>query len=45
MVDDVTPSNLPVVLVKEKELEEAPFDMNVVQRSHEEELCRKVLRM
>jgi hypothetical protein len=27
--DDVMPSNLLVVLVKEKELEETPLDMNV----------------
>jgi hypothetical protein len=37
MADDVaTPSNPPVSLVKKKELEEAPLDVNVSQWSHEE---------
>jgi hypothetical protein len=37
MVDDVaTPSNSPVTPVEKEELEEAPLDVNVSQRSHEE---------
>jgi hypothetical protein len=44
MADDVvTPSNLPVSLVEKEELEEAPFDMNVSQRSREEEPSRRVV--
>ncbi len=45
MADDVaTPSNPPVALVGKKELEEALFDVNVFQRSHKEELSRRVVR-
>jgi hypothetical protein len=37
MVDDVaTPSNPPVALIEEEEVEETPFDVNVSQRSSEE---------
>jgi len=44
MADDVvTPSNPPISLVKKEELEEAPLDVNVFQRSREEELFRKVV--
>jgi hypothetical protein len=45
MVDDVaTPSNPPISLVEKEELEEAPLDMNVSQRSREKETSRKVVR-
>jgi len=45
MADDVvTPSNPPVSLVKNEELEEAPFDVNVFQRLCEEESSKKVVR-
>jgi len=50
MVDDVaTPSNPPVALVDKEELEEASFDevaleVNVSQRSCEEEPSRRVVR-
>jgi hypothetical protein len=38
MVDDVaTPSNPLVAPVEQEELEEAPFDVIVFQRPHEEE--------
>jgi len=44
MADDVTmPSNLPISLVEKEELEEAPLDVNVSQRSHEKEPSRKVV--
>jgi hypothetical protein len=44
MADDVvTPSNLPVALVEEEELEEALLDVNVYQRPCEEELSRRVV--
>jgi hypothetical protein len=49
MVDDVaTPSNLPVAPVDKEELEEAPLneitlEVNVSQRSREEEPSRKVV--
>jgi hypothetical protein len=44
-VNDVaTPSNPPVSLVEKEKLEEAPLDMNVSQRSREEELSRRVVR-
>jgi len=42
--DDATPSNLLVAPVQQEELEEAPFDLNVSQRPHEEEPPRKVVR-
>jgi hypothetical protein len=39
MADDVaTPSNPPVALVEQEELEEAPLDMNVSQWPREEKL-------
>jgi hypothetical protein len=50
MADDVaTPSNPPVVPVDKEELKEAPFDevaleVNVSQRSREEEPSRRVVR-
>jgi hypothetical protein len=45
MVDDVaTPSNPPVSLVKKKELEEAPLDVNVSQRLREKEPSKKMVR-
>jgi hypothetical protein len=45
MEDDVaTPSNPPVAPVEQEELEEVPLDMNVFQRSHEEESSRRVVR-
>jgi hypothetical protein len=44
MADDVaTPSNPPVSLVGKEELEEAPLDVNVSQRSCEEEPSRRVV--
>jgi hypothetical protein len=45
MADDVaTPPNLPVALVQQEELEEAPLDLNVSQRPREEEPPRRVVR-
>jgi len=45
MVDDVTtPSNPPLSLVEKEKLEKTLFDMNVSQRSHEEEPSKRVLR-
>jgi hypothetical protein len=50
MADDVvTPSNPPVAPIDKEELEEAPFnevalEVNVSQRSREEEPSRRVLR-
>jgi hypothetical protein len=35
--DDITPSNPPIAPVQQEELEEAPLDLNVSQRPHEEE--------
>jgi hypothetical protein len=35
--DDATPSNPPVAPVQQKELEEAPLDLNVFQRPREED--------
>ncbi len=44
MADDVaTPSNPPISLVKKEELEEALLDVNVSERSHKEELSRRVV--
>jgi hypothetical protein len=38
MADDVvTPSNPPVAPIEDEELEKEPLNMNVSQRSHEEE--------
>jgi hypothetical protein len=46
MADDVvTPSNPPISLVEKEELEEAPFDVNVFQRSREEESSRRVVHI
>ncbi len=46
IADDVTtPSNPLVSLVEKEELEEAPFDVNVSQRSHEEKLSRRVVHI
>ncbi len=42
--DDATPSNPPVAPVQQEELEEAPLDLNVFQRSREEEPPRRVVR-
>jgi hypothetical protein len=45
MSDDViTPSNPPVTLVEEEELEEAPLNVIVSQQSCEEEPPRRVVR-
>jgi hypothetical protein len=41
--DDATPSNPPVAPVQQEELEEAPLDLNVSQRSREEEPPRRVV--
>jgi hypothetical protein len=44
MADDVTmPSNPSISLVEKEELEKALFDVNVSQRSREEELSRRVV--
>jgi hypothetical protein len=46
MADDVVmPLNPLVAPVEEEELEGAPLDMNVSQRSHNENLFRKVVRI
>jgi hypothetical protein len=46
VADDVaTPSNIPISLIEKEELEEAPFDVNVSQRSREEKPSRKVVRI
>jgi hypothetical protein len=42
--DDATLSNPPVAPVQQEELEEALLDLNVSQRSREEELPRRVVR-
>ncbi len=42
--DDATPSNPPVAPVQQEELEEAPLDLNVSQRSREEEPPRRMVR-
>jgi hypothetical protein len=45
MADDVTtPLNLPVPSIEEEKLEEALLDLNVSQRSREEEPSRRVVR-
>ncbi len=41
--DDAPPSNPPVALVQQEELEEAPLDLNVSQRPREEEPPRRVV--
>jgi len=43
--DDAPPSNPPVAPVQQEKLEEAPFDLNVSQRSREEEPPRRVVRI
>jgi len=43
--DDATPSNPPIALVQQEELEEALLDLNVFQRSREEEPPRRVVRI
>jgi len=44
MADDVaTPLNPLVTLVKQEELEEAPFNVNVSQRPREKEPSRQVV--
>jgi hypothetical protein len=44
MADDVvTPSNLPVVLIEEEELEEPLFDMNVFKQPCDEELFQRMV--
>ncbi len=46
MADDVaTPLDSPVALVEKEELEKASLDVNVSQRSREEELSRKMVRI
>ncbi len=42
--DDATPSIPPVAPVQQEELEEAPLDLDVSQRSREEEPPRRVVR-
>ncbi len=42
--DDATPSNPLVAPVQQEELEEAPLDLNVSQRSRKEEPPRRVVR-
>ncbi len=42
--DDATPSNPLVTPVQQKELEEAPFDLNVSQQPCEKEPPRRVVR-
>jgi hypothetical protein len=42
--DDATRSNPSVALVQQKELEEAPLDLDVSQRPREEEPPRRVVR-
>ncbi len=45
MADDVVmPSNPPVAPIEQEELEEASFDVNVFQRSREEEPSRRMVR-
>ncbi len=41
--DVITPSNLLVSLVENEEFEEAPLDVNVFQRSCEEEPFKKIV--
>jgi hypothetical protein len=44
MVDDVAmPSDPLIAPVEKEELEEAPFDANVFQRSHKEESSKKMV--
>jgi hypothetical protein len=41
--DDATPSNPQIAPIQQQELEEAPLDLNVSQRSCEEKPPRKVM--
>jgi len=43
--DDATPSNPPVALVQQEELEETPLDLNIFQRPREEEPPRRVVHI
>jgi hypothetical protein len=44
MADDVaTPLNPLIAPIKQEKLKEAPFDVNVFQRSREEEPSRRVV--
>ncbi len=43
--DDTTPSIPPVAPVQQKELEEAPLDLDAFQRPREEEPPRRVVRI
>jgi hypothetical protein len=44
MVDDVaTPSNPPIALVKQEELEKMSFDVNISQWPHDEEPSKRVV--
>ncbi len=43
--DDTMPSNPSVAPVQQEELEEAPLDLDVSQRPHEEEPPRRVVRI
>jgi hypothetical protein len=44
IADDVAPPlNIPISLVEKEKLEEAPLNVNVSQRLHEEEPSRKVV--
>jgi hypothetical protein len=42
--DDATPSNPPIALVQQEELEEAPLDLDVFQRPREEKPPRTMVR-
>jgi hypothetical protein len=44
MADDATMSSNLLIMPKQNELEEAPFDLNVSQRPCEEEPIRRVVR-
>jgi hypothetical protein len=45
MANDVAPpSHLPISLIENEELEEAPLNVNVSQRSREEKPSRRVVR-
>jgi hypothetical protein len=43
--DVVTPSNPPIVLVKEEEFEEAPLDMNVSQWSCDKDSFQRMVHI
>ncbi len=44
MADDVMPSNPSVAPVENEELEEAPLDVNVSQRSREKKPSKRMVR-